>query len=600
MAILLPRLLFYGLILFAIVLVELAVLLPVIITQRQKDESLVGVQLQTLTDDLATRMNRTVATFMYNVVRAAAAAPTHGFMSQTALEDAVQLQEDPRITPELLYFWVPLVHRDERDAYTAFYGFNITQLSNGTSVAPVPRNTNRTAFAPFTIFVPPLPPTTNPAVYGFDLLSRPSTASVFKNITKYLLIPGTLLPTTLNQSVNSYGFIAVAQNKYGKGWMFGRIGSKELLEFSLTVPRQYVTMAAYVTSTNSSQQALFYDISPLLPNATNVSVFNSLPARSQFYTSSFTAVGETILVAVRYDPQYANQFVANTWVILAAVLAPVCFLIDVIFVVLVLLWERQKQLHVYEQGKRKEAQVMIGYVNHEIRNPLQTILGLAELRLEEAEEENAPLASDLATIIRAAEFIEHIATDILDLRRVEEGKLPLEISDVDLRLLVSGLEKAVAPYLREKPDVEFRVVIDPELHTIRTDRYRLEQILMNFLSNAFKHTTKGFITLLLTFIDGMLRFAVADTGDGIPPDMKEKLFQEFSQASTKDASEFGGFGLGLYLTKRLAKLLGGHVGFESEVGVGSTFSVELPLRDNGGILALQFDEGAVQIPHMPK
>ena len=584
-------------VLAVLVVIELAVLVPVIVTQRRRDESQVSTRLNALTVDLADRLNKTIASFVYNVVLAAGAAPRRGFLSQEALEDVIQLNEDPRSTPALLYFWVPLVPAAERSAYAQFYGFNITQLKNGTTneTVPVPPDSTRPFSAPYTIFVPqlPPPPATNPLIYGFDLLSLASTAVSFRNESKYLLVPSSLV----SRSPNNYGFIAVAQNKYGRGYMFGRVGSGELLNFSVTIPRKEVMLAAYVSSSNATRQALFYEDSPLIGNATNLAIFNALPIRSEFYTASFTLLGETILVAARYSGEYSAQFAGNTWVILAAVLAPVCFLIDVIWVILALLWYRRKREHQLEQSKRREAQVMVSYVNHEIRNPLQTILGLSDLHLEEAEEkEDARLISDLKTIIRAAEFIEHIATDILDLRKVEEGKLVLEMSDVNVYDLLSGLQKSVAVLLSHKTDVRFAIVADPEIVTIRSDRYRLEQILMNFLTNAFKHTDKGTISLSVGFISpSRVRFSVTDTGKGIPSEMKEKMFQEFSQSSAKDATELGGFGLGLYLTKMLAQLLGGQVGFESTLEQGSEFWVDLPVAKNSLNLSSQFEESKTSI-----
>ena len=585
------------LVLAILVCVELAVLVPVITIQKAHDDSLVNTTLRAQTDDLAARVNRSIAAFMYNVVRAAAAAPTSGFLSQQALEDAIQLQEDPINTPATLYFWVPLVSNAERMSYEQFYGFNITQLRNGstTLVTPVPDSPGR-IFAPYTIFVPrlPPPPTTNPAIYGFDLLSFPTTAPVFRNASKFLVIPSGLV----NRTQNNYGFVAVAQNKYGKGYMFGRIGSRELLEFSLVVPRRFVTLAAYVVTTNASRQALFYDDTPLLGNATNLAIFNSLPARSEFVVSTFTSFGEVILVAVRYDGTYAAQFAGNTWVILAAVLAPVCFLIDVIWIVLAMLWERRKQLLALEQQKRQEAHLMISYVNHEIRNPLQTILGLADINLERAEDEgNHLLANDMGSIVRAAEFMEHIATDILDLRRVEEGKLELEITAIDVDALVNGLRRAVEPLRLHKRDVEFDVRVDNEIKgTIHTDRYRLEQILLNFLTNAFKHTNHGVVTFSVGLYDALwARFAVADTGKGIDLAHKDRLFQQFSQVSTRDATDLGGFGLGLHLAKMLAHRLGGRVGFDSQLGVGSVFWVDLPVRPTDTCLTSQFEQTEIRL-----
>ncbi len=138
--------------------------------------------------------------------------------------------------------------------------------------------------------------------------------------------------------------------------------------------------------------------------------------------------------------------------------------------------------------------------------------------------------------------------------------------------------------------------VDPEIHAVHTDRYRLEQILLNFLTNAFKHTDEGVVTLSVSFSTmSLVRFAVWDTGKGIPPDKKEKLFHQFAQVSAKDSSDLGGFGLGLYLTKMLAGLLGGQVGFESTLGLGSVFWVDLPLQKDGTGLSFQFQQSQVQL-----
>ncbi len=571
----------------ALVAVQLAVLVPVIVTQRAKDEASVQDQLQGMTNEFASRLNQTIASFMYNVVRAAAAAPLSGFLSQRGLEDAVQPEEDPRNTPATLYFWVPFVSAEDRGSWEQFYGFNITHVVNNTVIPYKPFEGE--LFAPLTVFVPPFPRAANPLLIGLDLFSL--STPIFRNVSRFLIVPSALLPATLvNRTENNYGVGAVTRNKYGKGFMFGRIGGQQLLEFSLNVPRQFVTLATFVLSTNATRQVLFYDVSPLLGNVTNVATFNVLPARSQFQTANFSSFDERIMVAVRYDQQYAAQFGGNTWIILVAVLVPVCFLIDVIFVILALFWQRRKALLSLEKRKRKDAQMMISYVNHEIRNPLQTILGLADLELEKArEEENHRLSNNLSAIVRAAEFIEHIATDILDLRRVEEGKVELEMSDVDIDQFVSGLERTARSLQARREGVDFKVNVDIEIRTIQTDRYRLEQILLNFLTNAFKHTEKGLVTLSVSLATGSwVRFAVWDTGKGIPSEKKANLFQQFAQVSKEDASS--GFGLGLYLTKMLVELLGGRVGFESTLGLGSVFWVDLPLEWDHKSLSFQFQD----------
>jgi signal transduction histidine kinase len=242
---------------------------------------------------------------------------------------------------------------------------------------------------------------------------------------------------------------------------------------------------------------------------------------------------------------------------------------------------------------------MLSYVNHEIRNPLQTILGLGDVELEraQADDECEPLRRDnMEAIVRAAEFIEHIATDILDLRRVEEGKIDLEMSEVDVVALMNGLAKTVASLQAKKPGVEFKLNLDEEIQTVHADRYRLEQILLNFLTNAFKHTDEGSVTLSVSFATmHWIRFSVWDTGKGIPTERKDSLFSQFAQVSVQDSVDHGGFGLGLYLTKMLAELLGGRVGFESTLGLGSVFWVDLPVEWDSTALSFQFQSSEMSL-----
>ncbi len=197
------------------------------------------------------------------------------------------------------------------------------------------------------------------------------------------------------------------------------------------------------------------------------------------------------------------------------------------------------------------------------------------------------------TIIQAAEFIEHIATDILDLRRIEEGKISLEMTEVRMAVLMHNLERSAVPLRKGRPAVDFRIQFDPDICIIRTDRYRLEQVLMNFISNAFKHTETGVIKISAIFISSQwIRISVSDTGRGVDEALKQRLFKEFSQGS---AGQFGGFGLGLCLAKMLATLLGGRVGFDSVYGAGSCFWIEMPLGTGSASLAISFAETALPL-----
>ncbi len=119
---------------------------------------------------------------------------------------------------------------------------------------------------------------------------------------------------------------------------------------------------------------------------------------------------------------------------------------------------------------------------------------------------------------------------------------------------------------------------------------------MNFLTNAFKHTDEGLVTLSVSFATfSWVRFCVWDTGKGIPPDKTSRLFQQFAQVSSKDASDLGGFGLGLYLAKMLAELLGGRVGYESTFGLGSVFWVDLPVEWDRKNLSFQFQKSEISL-----
>jgi two-component system sensor histidine kinase/response regulator len=185
---------------------------------------------------------------------------------------------------------------------------------------------------------------------------------------------------------------------------------------------------------------------------------------------------------------------------------------------------------------------------------------------------NQRLSENLSAIVEAAEFIEHIATDILDLRRVEVGEIDIELLNIDIEHFVKGIEKTVVSLRAKKVNVEFKVNVDREVASLLSDRCRLEQILMNFLSNAFKHTDEGVVTLSVSLSSPTdVRFAVWDTGKGIPEEKKQTLFRQFAQVSPEDSRKHNCFGLGLYLTKMLAGLLGGQVGFESTSGLGSVF-----------------------------
>ena len=576
------------LVLSFLVVTEVAILVPVIISQRAQDEAESKKQLEALSDDFALRVNTTINTFIYNVVRTSGAAlVARGFFSQEQLRSSLRLDASPSLYSRI-FVWVPRVFFEEKDSYEQFYGFGLTEF-NGSAFVPVKK---RDVYYPFTLFEPLTP--SFDYLNGFDLLSNAGTTSTYlKNVSLHLVSHSSFNQT----SPNNFGIVVVSRESFGKGYAMGIANVEQVLEASLTINRRDVVLAVYDESVTAPLQLLFLDNSPLLTNATTVARFGALPARSEFVVRKVVVLGDTVLICMRYSDALHDSFVGSTWIILVAVLVPVSIAFNAVVVVLLVVWQNRLHRQKLEQRKRERSQIMLGYVNHEIRNPLQTILGVADIFVEELEEggnssENTRLLQDVGTIARAAEFIEHIASDVLDIHRIEEGKILLEHAPLDVKLLILGLERAVLPL--SKPNVVFRVVCDPNLDMITTDRYRLEQILMNFLTNAYKHTENGAIVLSFSFVNsGLLRMSVADTGKGIPEDLKKRMFQQFGQISASDASKLGGFGLGLFLTKILATLLGGSVGFESTFGAGSIFWLDLPMEKTPNTLELQFDESSV-------
>jgi CheY-like chemotaxis protein/two-component sensor histidine kinase len=217
-------------------------------------------------------------------------------------------------------------------------------------------------------------------------------------------------------------------------------------------------------------------------------------------------------------------------------------------------------------------------MSHEIRTPLNGVLGLARLALEESFD--APrLRQYLEGIVESAGALSELITDVLDLSKIEAGKLSIQRADFDLHDLLRSIERSFRELASAK-SVELHFTIDPGVPLrVTSDRVRLRQIVSNLLSNAIKFTPRGSVHLQATMTpDGLVRLAVADTGIGVEAAVLEQLFRPFVQADESTTRQYGGTGLGLFICRALAHALGGRVGAESAPGRGSTFWAELPLQ----------------------
>jgi adenylate cyclase len=216
-------------------------------------------------------------------------------------------------------------------------------------------------------------------------------------------------------------------------------------------------------------------------------------------------------------------------------------------------------------------------MSHELRTPLNAIIGIAEMLKEDAAEEGRrELDEPLSRVLRAGRLLLQLINEVLDLAKIEAGKLDLQPEEIDLDALLEDVLETAQP-LAEKNRNHLLLDRPTPLGRTVTDPMRLRQIVLNLLSNACKFTKEGTVTLeTRREPGGVLHLAVRDTGIGIAPERMDQLFQEFSQVGGPDKRRYGGTGLGLAISRRLARLMSGDIEAASEPGKGSTFTVRLP------------------------
>ncbi|MDH3318276.1 MAG: ATP-binding protein [Betaproteobacteria bacterium] len=225
------------------------------------------------------------------------------------------------------------------------------------------------------------------------------------------------------------------------------------------------------------------------------------------------------------------------------------------------------------QAKRR----FISVVSHEMRTPLNAIIGMADLMRD------TPLTREQADMLQtlrgSSQVMLGLVEDVLDFSKIEAGKLVLERTDFDLHALVNSTSRILQAQAQAK-SIEFVVSIMPEVPPgLRGDAHHLRQVLINLAGNAVKFTERGSVTVHVSLQDETdtrvrLKFSVRDTGVGIAPEAQQRIFDSFTQADQSTTRRFGGTGLGTTIAKQLVELMGGRIGLESAVGLGSTFWFE--------------------------
>ena len=242
--------------------------------------------------------------------------------------------------------------------------------------------------------------------------------------------------------------------------------------------------------------------------------------------------------------------------------------------------ELKRQIAKAEQATKAKSN-FVSTMSHEIRTPLNAIIGLTELTLDS--DLSGEQRDNLETAKLSADSLLSIINDILDFSKIEAGKLELEVVEFSLTDVLNECEKILSLSAKKK-NLNFRFYYrHDENYIYRGDPFRLKQILLNIINNAIKFTSEqGDVNVHLTVMDksstsALIRFEIQDTGIGIDKAKRENLFEAFSQEDQSTTRKFGGTGLGLSISKKLIDLMGGTIGVESEVDVGSTFWFQLRL-----------------------
>jgi signal transduction histidine kinase/CheY-like chemotaxis protein len=231
-------------------------------------------------------------------------------------------------------------------------------------------------------------------------------------------------------------------------------------------------------------------------------------------------------------------------------------------------------------------------MSHELRTPLNAIIGYSEMLYETAQDEGQEeFLPDLAKIRDAGRHLLGLINDILDLSKIEAGKMDLYLEEVDLAGLVEEVRSIVEPLATANAN-DLEIVCPAALCTLYTDRTKLKQSLLNLLSNAGKFTHEGRVKLEVRPVGCEISFIVSDTGIGMTEEQQGRLFQAFSQADVSTTRQYGGTGLGLAITKHFCEMLGGRITAESARGEGSTFTIVLPDRGRAAPVAAATPEGA--------
>lgn len=576
---------------------------------------------ETIMGSIKNGMDNTIDVINYNMDRTNALFRDYEYsMTKEQYENFMHWSSLPVKSIVETYFWMPKIYYDYKMQYEDFCKKNIISTcyifqsneSNPSQFIPVPK---RDYYYPIIYAEPPL--ATGNTYIGYDMTSTVSSRR-FINIAKQSVnLTSSHRTNSLAKKVNPNSYeillskfafrnmthpnmsdvIGIHMTTININNMINGIIKINKIEFDRDdfdlfifdvtendiMDKKELNISLLYKEINSEYRNIWFDDDMKYGNM-NFSVIHKL---------HYILKNRQWNIYFKFKNVFRDGIKENISMIILISISGLSVLVNVICVILYILFHNLKIKAETEKQKKIIANQMLGYVNHEIRNPLNGISGLVELSIDTLNSHVnifdddfsyekfmkykrdilETVTSDLQTAGRSCTLLKHIVNDILDIRKLEEGKVLLSIEKMKIERIIINLKRTIVPLLNEKPDVKFQIISQILSYEIMLDPHRLMQILLNLLSNAIKFTTKGHIYLKIYVENNNIIFMVEDTGRGIPNNKKMDIFQPFHQTESADSTRYGGIGLGLYLCHMLSKCMKGHIYFTSEYGKGTRFFV---------------------------
>jgi len=300
--------------------------------------------------------------------------------------------------------------------------------------------------------------------------------------------------------------------------------------------------------------------------------------RANLYVSVALSILGYILV-ITLEKSWSQKTFEATFLVLSLLVLPVY--ID-------LMLKRLKKAKQEADEANRAKSIFLTNMSHELRTPLNAIIGYSELLSDDADALGlSDCKGDLRKIYLSGQHLLSLISTILDLSKIEAGKMTIEFSRIDVRVLVSEIESTVCGLIEKSGNVcKVEYINDPG--TIYTDETRLKQVLVNLLGNAAKFTLNGKVSLIIERTENMnqeaIKFMVIDNGIGIKDEQVDFLFTPFTQADSSTTKKYGGTGLGLYISQSYCRMMGGDLVYNKRVDKGSCFIVELPVNERQPVI----------------